>query len=114
MKNLLRFQSIYTKIMFGFIILILLVFGMGLFSYYSISKINEDVENIVAKQTPLLVLDEELSYNMSQTTSMIGSYFLFKDDKVKEKIIDTIAEGAKIEEELLKIVLRKFYQIYLH
>lgn len=103
MKKLLQFKSIRTKIMFGFTLLIVLVLAMGVYNYFSIKKVNDDMSEILDKQLPLLVLDEDLVYNMSQTLSLIREYLLFEDQEIKKQIADNFAEFDQLEAEMLEI-----------
>lgn len=103
MRRLLAFKSIKTKILFGFGVLIVLVFGMGTLSYLSIHNIHKDMDEIISKQLPLLVLDEDLLYTMSQSTSLTGSYFLFGDEQVKERLKENFEKAEQIEQDMLAI-----------
>lgn len=103
MKGLLQFKSIRTKILFGFALLIALVLAMGVYNYFSIKKVNDDMSEILDKQLPLLVLDEDLVYNMSQTLSLIREYLLFEDQEIKKQIADNFTEFDQLEAEMLEI-----------
>src|SRR5690625_5171923 len=103
MKGLLQFKSIRTKILFGFALLIALVLAMGVYNYFSIKKVNDDMSEILDKQLPLLVLDEDLVYNISQTLSLIREYLLFEDQEIKKQIADNFTEFDQLEAEMLEI-----------
>ena len=103
MRKLLQFKSIKTKILVGFALIIILVLGMGVGNYLSINQVNSDMEEIVDKQLPLLVLDEDLLYNMSETVSLVRRYFLFGDPQMKEELEENYAEFDDLKLEMLEI-----------
>lgn len=103
MKRIFTFKSVKTKIMFGFGLLIILVLGMGALSYFSVENINNKTKEIVEKELPLLILDEDLTYNMSQSSSMVRGYLLYGDVNIKEQLEENFEEGKRIEEELSQI-----------
>lgn len=103
MRKLLQFKSIKTKILVGFALIIILVLGMGVGNYLSINQVNSDMEEIVDKQLPLLVLDEDLLYNMSETVSLVRRYFLFGDPQMKEQLEENYAEFDDLKLEMLEI-----------
>lgn len=103
MKKLFNFKSIKTKIMFGFGIVIALVFTMSVLVYLSFERINNDTKEMVEEQLPLLILDKDLSYNMAQSSSLIRGYFLYNDEDIKKQFEETIQKGKQIEEELLAL-----------
>lgn len=102
-KKLLNFKSIKTKIMAGFATVILLVTAMSVYSLIAINHGNEDTKEVITKQLPLLVLDEDLKYMMSQSVSATLNYITFDDVEMKnrlDKFYDTFDE---IEKEMMEI-----------
>lgn len=89
--------------MFGFGIVIALVFTMSVLVYLSFERINNDTKEMVEEQLPLLILDKDLSYNMAQSSSLIRGYFLYNDEDIKKQFEETIQKGKQIEEELLAL-----------
>lgn len=100
---MLNFKSIKTKILSSFGLVIILVFSMGVINYISFDNINDDMREIVGKQLPLLVLDEDLTYNMSQSVGLVYDYILNGDSTVKENLNENFNEFNRIEEEMLEI-----------
>lgn len=103
MRIMLNFKSIKTKILSSFGLVIILVFSMGVINYISFDNINDDMREIVGKQLPLLVLDEDLTYNMSQSVGLVYDYILNGDSTVKENLNENFNEFNRIEEEMLEI-----------
>lgn len=76
---------------------------MGVLSYLSISKVHNDINEMMSKQLPLLIMDEDLLYNISQSTTNAGSYFLFGDEQLKEKLQENFAISDRIKKEMTAI-----------
>ncbi|GAA0301984.1 methyl-accepting chemotaxis protein [Gracilibacillus halotolerans] len=103
MRKLFQFKSIKTKILVGFGLIIVLALGLGVGNYLSINQVNNDMEEIVDKQLPLLVLDEDLLYNMSETVSLVRRYFLFGEPQMKEQLEENYAAFDEFKLEMLEI-----------
>lgn len=103
MRKLFQFKSIKTKILVGFGLIIILVIGMGVGNYLSINQVNNDMEEIVENELPLLVLDENLLYNMSETVSLVRRYFLFGEPQMKEQLEENYAAFDELKLEMLEI-----------
>src|SRR5690625_1167644 len=103
MRKLFQFKSIKTKILFGFVVIITLLVGMGVYNYASTKMANNDMEEIIDKQLPLLILDEKILNNMSVTVSLTREYMLYGDNSMKENIEEKLAEFNELEAEMLEI-----------
>ncbi len=102
MKEFFNFKSIRTKILLGFSVLIFLTLVLGAYSYFSIKRINDDTENMVNKQLPLLIADETLAFNISQRVSAARGYVLYGYEGYKEDFIKLTEESKQIQEEVLQ------------
>ncbi|MBU8881357.1 HAMP domain-containing protein [Bacillus sp. FJAT-29790] len=98
----LNFKSIKTKMLFGFSIVILLVVIFGVYNYFVIKKSNEEARNIVEKELPLLIANEEMARTMSNRASTARGYVLYGGD-YKERFNNHTEEGKQIEETVRKI-----------
>lgn len=103
MREVFKFKSIKTKILSSFGLIILLVLSMGTVNYISVDSINDDMTEIIGKQLPLLVLDEDLTYNMSQSVVFVYDYILYGDSTAKESLNENFNKFSQIEEEMLEI-----------
>lgn len=103
MKNAFQFKSVRMKILTGFIIIMILVLGMGVLTYLGIKDNNAKTAEITETQLPLLNADTDLNQNISAISSLIRGYVLEDDEAIKEELQDTIKEGDKIEEHIQKI-----------
>lgn len=103
MKKLLKFKRIKTKLLFGFGLLIALAFIVGTVSYIAIEKLNNNTKQIVEKDVPYLIINENFSYNMSQSASMVRGYFLYNDKEIKKQLEANLEKGKEIEKEMLTL-----------
>ena len=80
MKKRFKFNSIRTKILFGFSLVILLILIYGIYNYSVIMKSNEEAKNIVEKELPLLIANQEMARTMANRISTARGYVLFGGD----------------------------------
>lgn len=103
MKNLLPQNSVRTKIMFGFSIVILLVLALSVYSFISINKMNRNMENVMNEQLPLLVADENIEMNLTSRISAVQNYLIFGDNKYKEQFEQYTEESKELQERVLEL-----------
>ena len=63
MKNLLNFKTLRAKMLLAFSFIMILVIIFSAFTLFSLIKINKDTEEMINKQLPLLIADEEIAYD---------------------------------------------------
>ncbi|WP_068673486.1 methyl-accepting chemotaxis protein [Oceanobacillus sp. Castelsardo] len=97
MKNLLKFKSVRTKIVFGFSIVIVLTLLSSVLNTNSIIKSNKKVENLIDNELELLLLDEQLSGNMANRTGLIRGYLLYGE----QDYMDRFQNGTNKSTELI-------------
>ena len=96
-SGLFNFKSLRAKILFGFSIVIILVIILSGYTIFSVSKINNDLEEILDTELTLLITDEELANNMLHRTSLIQSYLLFESDQYKDEFEAGLEESIELE-----------------
>lgn len=103
MKNKFKWKikTIRTKILLGFSLIILMVAGLALYNYVVTSKVNTSMADIVERQIPMLILDEQLIAKMYEGDSLMRAYFLFHDTSAKEGYEQTIEEMEEIEKNII-------------
>ncbi|GEL77085.1 methyl-accepting chemotaxis protein [Tenuibacillus multivorans] len=102
MKKLLNFKSIKAKILSGFSLVIALVIILGVFNFISINKVNNDTENIVDEQLPLLVADEKLAFNMAQRIALTRGYLLYGDEDFKNRFNEYTSDSIQYQNMILE------------
>lgn len=79
------FKSIRSKLTFSFLIVVLLVIGLGVYNLASVKDVNEMTENIVNKEIPLLMADQKLATTMANRIAAVRAYVLFGNPDYKEQ-----------------------------
>ncbi|RHW36714.1 methyl-accepting chemotaxis protein [Lysinibacillus yapensis] len=100
MKKQFNFKSIKTKILFGFSLVILLVVLFGIYNYSSIKKSNEEAKNIVERELPMLIANEQMSRTLANRIATARGYVLYGGD-FKERF-DAYTEEGKGHEAIVR------------
>lgn len=100
MKKYFNFRSLRKKVLFGFMSILVLSLLMGAYSVWSIHNINNDLEDLGNKKMPLLVNDEQMSFNIAERIALVRGYLLTGDKDYKDKFEAYTVEGEKIAESL--------------
>ena len=90
------FKSIKMKMLFGFSLVILLIVLFGIYNYSVIKKNNEDAKNIVEKELPLLIANEQMAKTMSNRVATARGYVLYGGD-YKDRFNEYTEEGKRNE-----------------
>ncbi|WLR49973.1 methyl-accepting chemotaxis protein [Bacillus tianshenii] len=96
-------KSLRAKILISFFMVIIFSVIMALYNNYSISKVNQETEEIITKEVPLLITDEKLALNISQRISLARGYVLYGDEAYKEDFLRYTEDSQRIQNDLLKI-----------
>ena len=91
------FKSIKMKILFGFSLVILLIVLYGIYNYSVIKKSNEEAKNIVEKELPVLIANQEMARTMANRISTARGYVLYGGDS-KDRFNEYTEEGKQNEE----------------
>lgn len=62
-----------------------------------------ETENMIEKELPILVIDEQLALNMQERTSLLNSYLLYDDEVYRETFESGLEEAIALEEEALAL-----------
>ena len=82
--------------LFGFSLVILLVVLFGVYNYSVIKKSNEEAKNIVEKELPLLIANEQMARTMANRISTARGYVLYGGD-FKDRFNEYTEEGKRNE-----------------
>ena len=96
MLKAFSFKSIKMKMLFGFSLVILLIVLFGIYNYSVIKKNNEDAKNIVEKELPLLIANEQMAKTMSNRVATARGYVLYGGD-YKDRFNEYTEEGKRNE-----------------
>lgn len=99
-----KLKSIRMKILFGFILVNILVLGLGLYNYYATNQVNIDTEYIVDEQVPVLISNQQMAYTLANRIAIARAYVTTGDSTYKEefeKFNDRGREYAELAEKTL-------------
>ncbi|WP_339228410.1 methyl-accepting chemotaxis protein [Oceanobacillus sp. FSL K6-2867] len=102
-SNVLHFKSLRAKILFCFFIVIILTIVLSGFTIYSINNMNSDIEEMIDTELELLIVDEELAYDMVERESLIRGYLLFESQLYKDDFQNGIEASIALENRALQL-----------
>ncbi|MCH1627971.1 methyl-accepting chemotaxis protein [Ferdinandcohnia quinoae] len=95
-------KSIRMKLIISFLIVILFCTGLSTYNYYSLKSMNNQTDEIVSKELPLLMSNENLAFNIAQSIALSRAYILYGDEFYKSEFEKNITLGKKMQEDILK------------
>lgn len=93
-------RSIKGKILFSFGLILAILVVIASYSFYSISSISNDVEDITANDMKFLEAANSMTFSVANRAKIARDYILFNDSEFKELFLAE-TEMAKETEELL-------------
>lgn len=96
-------KSIRGKILAGFGVLILLTVILSVFNYLQTRESNENTNQIMDHQLPLLIADEKLAYNMAERMGLLRGFALFGEEEYLTKFDEYTEQSIALEEEVLSL-----------
>jgi len=95
------FKSIRGKLLTGFSIVVVLIILLGLFIFSTLRANNEATRNILEKELPLLIADEQLSLDMANRISSSRGFILTGEASYKD-LFDTYTEDSEKHQATIK------------
>ncbi|MFB1050155.1 methyl-accepting chemotaxis protein [Paraliobacillus sp. JSM ZJ581] len=102
MKKLIQFKSLRTKILVGFLFLVLLILGYSTFTIITNYKMESSIEGMTEQDLQTLLTDEELVFNVNERIGLARGYVLYGDSSYLERFNEITEASKKIEEEIAK------------
>lgn len=84
--------------MLGFLIILLLVLTINTFTYISLNKVNDDSEEIINDQLPLLIANKTLAHNISERVSAAQGYIMFGTKDYKDRFNEYTIASLQVKE----------------
>ena len=91
-----NFKSIKTKLLSAFSLVIILVILLGIYNFSVIMKSNQEAKNIVEKELPLLIANQQMELTMANRISTARGYVLFGGD-YKDRFNAYTEQGKEYE-----------------
>ncbi|WP_407390864.1 methyl-accepting chemotaxis protein [Carnobacterium jeotgali] len=82
-KKVMNFKSLKTKILLAFMTVIVLVIILSSITAVTIAKANASTEKMVDEELALLIVDDNLTFSLSQRIAAARGYILFGDQMYK-------------------------------
>ncbi|WP_419962524.1 methyl-accepting chemotaxis protein [Psychrobacillus sp. BM2] len=76
----MKFKSIKSKLLFAFTLVIFVVILLGVYNISVVMKSNNEAKNIVEKELPVLIANEQMALTMANRISTARGYVLFGGD----------------------------------
>lgn len=94
MGSIFNFKSIRAKMIFAFSLVLLLIIALAIFNFFILNKANQTTEDVLEKELPVLIADEQLMTGMYNRVGLARAYMLSGDTKYK-KLFEEETEAAK-------------------
>lgn len=96
-------KKLKTKILLSFMIILLLLGGLGVISFINLHRTNENVTSMVSNDLQLLVASENMNQNISERISSVRAYMLYSRSSYRMQYSDLTEESKELNEKLLAI-----------
>ncbi|PWA07601.1 hypothetical protein DCC39_16555 [Pueribacillus theae] len=94
-------KKLQYKLFLGFIVILLLMTGLGSLSYYNMRASNEDVKRMVSNDLELLVASDNFAQNITERVSVLRAYILYDSSTYRTQYLDLSSQSVKLKKELL-------------
>lgn len=84
MGNFIRINSIKTRVILVFSIVLLLIVCLGVYNFNALKSTNERAEGVIDEDLPLLIADSQLESSLANRIGTIRGYLLSGDNFYKE------------------------------
>jgi methyl-accepting chemotaxis protein len=101
LRNLFNFKSVKTKVLVGFLTVIVFMLLLALYVLTNINNTVKNTEEMMNKQVPLLIADEQIQFNMANRAGLVRAYFLYDDTHARELFDEQLEESIELENTLL-------------
>ncbi|MBX8946364.1 methyl-accepting chemotaxis protein [Lysinibacillus sp. K60] len=100
--GIIKLKSVRQKNLFGFLLVLLLMIILSIFTIESMKKIHRDTDHIMQEQLPLLMLDQSMAFNTAEKIALARGYILTGDSSYKNEFQKYAEQASILEEELLQ------------
>ncbi|MFA8440213.1 MCP four helix bundle domain-containing protein, partial [Pueribacillus sp. YX66] len=94
-------KKLQHKILISFIVILLLLAGLGGLSFFNLHSSNENVENMISRDLELLVSSENISQNIAERISSVRAYALYDRSTYRMQYTELTENSLELSEELL-------------
>ncbi|KOY81619.1 methyl-accepting chemotaxis protein [Lysinibacillus macroides] len=99
---IIKLKSVRQKNLFGFLLVLLLMIILSIYTIKSMKNIHQDTNHIMQEQLPLLMLDQSMAFNTAEKIALARGYILTGDISYKNEFEKYAEQASTLEEELLQ------------
>ncbi len=99
----MNISRVRTKILLSFSVIIALSFILSAWISYVSYSFRTKVDNLKSYETPLLVVEENLRYNIAQRIALARAYLLYGDKTYLDRFKSYTDASRKLQDELLAL-----------
>lgn len=108
----LKFKSIRTRILFSFILVLVLVVAMSIYNYVQTTKSVNNTKDIVDYELQLLTVNNNLAQSIALRIAAARGYVLTGDTKYKDVYAENVELALASEEKLLSLTESEEFERY--
>ena len=99
----MKFKSIRTRILFSFVLVLVLVAVMSIYNFVQTTKSVDNTKDIVDYELQLLTVDNNLAHSIALRIAAARGYVLTGDAKYKDIYAENVELALASEEKLLSL-----------
>ncbi|MFY4774476.1 methyl-accepting chemotaxis protein [Metabacillus sp. RGM 3146] len=100
-------MGIRKKLIGCFTILIGLCVLMAGVNFFSTKMVQHETDSIINQELQSLILEEQLTFNISQQISSVQAYFLYNKTSYKDDFLNLVKKSNDLEKKLLNVTNEK-------
>src|SRR5699024_9570732 len=104
MKKLFNFKTIRSKMIFSFIVVVLLVVALSIYNFTVLKNVNKTTQSVLDKELPALILDEQLVSSMYNRMGNVRAFVLTGNKEYENLFHEESDEVHKRQEDLINII----------
>src|SRR5699024_3284348 len=104
MKKLFNFKTIRSKMIFSFIVVVLLVVALSIYNFTVLKNVNKTTQSVLDKELPALILDEQLVSSMYNRMGNVRAFVLTGNKEYENLFHEESDEVDKRQEKIIIIV----------
>lgn len=103
LKVFFNLKSIKTKLLLGFFIVIFLVLILTSYYLYSVFLTNKNTKDIIDQELELVLVSNQLAYNVSERLALVRGYILFDDIEYRKQFNTLTGQSKELEKQILQL-----------
>lgn len=111
MRKLMNFKTIRAKMILGFALVLVLVAAMVIYNFTVLNNLNRTTENVLDKELPLLIADEQLATNVYNQVGLARGYILNGDNKYKELFNEAVESSLENRETIESLAPSETFEV---